>query len=68
MRRGQRYGINRNSKVPTLLLIGNDGVTTSSRITSISIAKVTTDKGMIPKHVLPLLRLIGLVVTTCDSP
>ncbi len=67
MRWGQRYGINRNSKVLTLLLIDNDGVTTNSRIISISITKVTTNKGMISKYVLPLIKLISLVVTIGGS-
>jgi hypothetical protein len=45
--------INKNSKVPILLLIYNDGVITSSRITSISIIKVTTNKAMM-LHMLSL--------------
>jgi hypothetical protein len=47
--------INKNSKVPILLLIYNDGVITSSRITSISIIKVTTNKGNDVAHVVLVL-------------
>jgi hypothetical protein len=54
--------IERNFKVSNLLLTTNDGALTSSKITSIGIVKVTICKGMIFKHVLPLMGLLGLVV------
>ncbi len=57
--------VNKNSKYSNPLLTTNDGVT-SSRITSTSIIKVITGKGMISKHVPPLMGLIGLVITCCS--
>ncbi len=58
--------VKKNSKDSNPLLTTNDGVT-SSTITSKSIVKVITCKGMISKHVPPLMGLIGLVITTCCS-
>jgi hypothetical protein len=55
--------LERNFKVSNLLLTTNDGALTSSKITSIGIVKVTKGKGMIFRHVPPLMRLLGLVVT-----
>jgi hypothetical protein len=55
--------IERNFMVSNLLLTTNDGSLTSSKITSIGIVKVTICKGMVFKHVPPLMGLLGLVVT-----
>jgi hypothetical protein len=56
----------KNFKVSNLLLTKNDGVT-CSKITSTSIVEVATSKGMISKHVLPLIGLTSLVITTSCS-
>jgi hypothetical protein len=57
--------IERNSKVPTLVLTTNDGLT-SSWITSTCKTKVIIGKGMILKHVPPLIKLTTLVTITCS--
>jgi hypothetical protein len=55
--------VNKNFKVSNLLLTTSDDITTCLIITSTSIVKVVTNKGMILKHVPPLIGLTGLVVT-----
>ncbi len=59
--------IGRNSKDSNILLTTSDGVTTGLEITSISTTKIITCKGMISKHVPPLIGLMSLVVPTSCS-
>jgi len=53
-----------------LQLTTSDRVTTSSTITSIGTSMVTIGKGrcISSKHIPPLMKLVGLVVTTYCSP
>jgi hypothetical protein len=50
--------VDKNFKVFNLLLITNDGALTSLSITSTNTTKVITSKGMISKHVSPIMGLI----------
>ncbi len=59
--------IDRNFKAPNLLLTANDDESTCSS-TSTSTTTITTNKGMIFKLVIPLMRLIDLVVTIGCPP
>ncbi len=59
--------IDKNFKVPNLLLTTNDDVSTCS-CTSIGTTTITIGKGMIFKLVPPLMGLIDLVVTIGCPP
>lgn len=59
--------VGKNSKNSNLLSTTSDGLTTSLKLTSISTTKIITCKGMIFKHVPPLIGLMSLVVPTSCS-
>ncbi len=56
--------VGKNSKDSNLLSTTSDGLTTGLELTSISTTKIITCKGMISKHVPPLIGLMSLVVPT----
>jgi len=67
LRWGNGMVVGKNSKDSNLLSTTSDGLTTGLELTSISTTKIITCKGMISKHVPPLIGLMSLVVPTSCS-